>query len=125
MAGHVLLVEDNPTNRYLARYLLEMAGCTVDEAADGAQALQAVRRRRPDLILMDLRMPVMDGYEATRAIKADAALQAIPVVALSAHAQPQDRARSLEAGCIDHIGKPIDLDTFLPRLRRLVPDLLG
>jgi two-component system cell cycle response regulator DivK len=117
----VLLVEDNEVNRYLAQFLLERAGFVVDTAADGQQALERARAQRPDLVLMDMRMPVMDGLEATRRLKADPALCTIPVVALSAHAMSQEKAQALAAGCVSHIEKPIDAAVFVDQVRALLP----
>jgi CheY-like chemotaxis protein len=113
----VLLVEDNAVNRYLVRYLLERADCRVAEVEDGAGALAAAQRERPDLILLDIQLPGLSGYEALGRIRADPELAGVPVVALTAHAAPQDRARALAAGCVDHIGKPIDVEGFVARLR--------
>jgi two-component system cell cycle response regulator DivK len=112
----VLLVEDNEVNRYLARFLLEHGGFEVVTASNGQEALDQARARRPDLILMDIQMPVMDGYAATRALKADPALQAVPVVALTAYAMPHERERALAAGCAGHIEKPIDTRNFIAQL---------
>ncbi len=117
----VLLVEDNEVNRYLAQYVLEQAGFRVSCAADGSEALRAVGQERPDLILMDLRMPVLDGYETTRRLKADPALASIPVVALSAQAMPAERERALAVGCVAHIEKPIDPTVFGDQIRALLP----
>jgi len=114
----VLLVEDNEVNRYLARFLLEHGGFTVATANNGLEALEQARARKPDLILMDIQMPVMDGYEATRELKADPTLQAVPVVALTAYAMPQEREQALAAGCAGHIEKPIDTRTFIATLRQ-------
>jgi CheY-like chemotaxis protein len=116
MAACVLLVEDNEVNRYLARFLLEHGGFAVVTAANGLEAIEQARVHHPDLILMDIQMPVMDGYEATRQLKADAALQSIPVVALTAYAMPQERQRAIDAGCAGHIEKPIDTQTFIARV---------
>lgn len=113
----VLLVEDNEVNRYLAQYVLEQAGFVVRCAGDGAEALRLAAAEHPDLILMDLRMPVLDGYETTKRLKADPALAAIPVVALSAQAMPQERERALAAGCVAHIEKPIDPTRFAEQVR--------
>jgi CheY-like chemotaxis protein len=113
----VLLVEDNEVNRYLASFLLERGGFTVVTANNGLEALEQARARKPDLILMDIQMPVMDGYEATRALKADPALQSVPVVALTAYAMPHEREQALAAGCDGHIEKPIDTATFIATLR--------
>lgn len=121
----VLLVDDNEVNRYLAQYLLERAGFTVDVAVNGLAALQAARARRPDVVLMDVRMPVMDGLEATRQMKADPGLKDVPVAALSAHALPQEKALALQAGCAVNIEKPIDVDTFVAQVRALLPGAAG
>ncbi|WP_235537916.1 response regulator [Pelomonas sp. Root1217] len=117
----VLLVEDNAANAYLARYVLEAAGFEVDWAANGQLGLEAAAARRPDIILMDLRMPVLDGYEATRRLKADPALRDVPVLAMSAQAMPEERARALAAGCAAHIGKPIDVATLADEIRPWLP----
>jgi hypothetical protein len=112
MAASVLLVEDNEVNRYLVRFVLEKGGFRVITAGNGREAIELARLHRPDLILMDIQMPVMDGYEAAVQIKADAQLQAIPVVALTAYAMPHEREQALAAGCAGHIEKPIDTSTF-------------
>jgi two-component system cell cycle response regulator DivK len=117
MAELVLLVEDNEVNRYLARFLLEHGGFTVLTANNGLEAIEQARARKPDLILMDIQMPVMDGYEATRLLKADGALRSVPVVALTAYAMPHERERALASGCVGHIEKPIDTRTFIAQLR--------
>jgi CheY-like chemotaxis protein len=113
----VLLVEDNEVNRYLARFLLEHGGFNVVTANNGLEALEQARARKPDLILMDIQMPVMDGYEATRQLKTDANLKSVPVVALTAYAMPHERERALAAGCVGQIEKPIDTRTFIAQLR--------
>ncbi len=117
----VLLVEDNEVNRYLAQYLLERAGIVVDTAVNGIKALEAARRQRPDLVLMDIRMPVMDGLQATVEFKLDPALRDVPVVALSAHAMPNEKDQALRAGCVAHIEKPIDVTNFVTQVRALLP----
>jgi two-component system, cell cycle response regulator DivK len=117
MGTLVLLVEDNEVNRYLVRFLLEQRGFAVDTANNGMEAIEQARVRKPDLILMDIQMPVMDGYEATRLLKADEALKSVPVVALTAYAMPHERERALDAGCAGHIEKPIDTKTFIEQLR--------
>ncbi len=115
--AHVLLVEDNEVNAYLARFLLEHAGYSVEVASNGLKALAAARARRPDLVLMDMRMPVMDGLEATRRFKAEPGLAAVPVLALSANALPQERQQALAAGCAGHIDKPIDVAAFVGQVQ--------
>ena len=121
MTTHVLLVEDNDLNAYLARYVLEADGFEVEWVTNGQLALEAAAARRPDIILMDLRMPVLDGYEATRRLKADPALRDVPVLAMSAQALPAERARALEAGCAAHIGKPIDVASLADQVRAWLP----
>jgi two-component system cell cycle response regulator DivK len=116
MAACVLLVEDNEVNRYLARFLLEHGGFTVVCAENGLEAIELARVRRPDLILMDIEMPLMDGYEATALLKADDELKAIPVVALTAHAMAHERERALAIGCAAYIEKPIDTRTFIAQV---------
>lgn len=117
----ILYVEDNDDNIYVISNRLGRAGFTVLVARDGEQGVAMARTERPDLILMDLRLPVIDGWEATRRIKADESTRHIPVLALSAHAMTGDRARALEAGCDDYDTKPIDL----PRLRAKIDALLS
>jgi CheY-like chemotaxis protein len=117
----ILYVEDNDDNIYVVTNRLGRAGFTVLVARDGEQGVAMARAERPDLILMDLRLPVIDGWEATRRIKADESTRHIPVLALSAHAMAGDRARALEAGCDDYDTKPIDL----PRLRAKIDALLS
>lgn len=117
----ILYVEDNDDNIYVVANRLGRAGFTVLVARDGEQGVAMARAEQPDLILMDLRLPVIDGWEATRRIKADAAMRHIPILALSAHAMTGDRARALEAGCDDYDTKPIDL----PRLRAKIDALLS
>jgi CheY-like chemotaxis protein len=121
MAACVLLVEDNEVNSYLARFLLEHAGFQVVGAANGLEAVELARARAPDLILMDIQMPVMDGYEATMLLKTDARLQSIPVIALTAYAMPQERERAFAAGCSGHIEKPIDTRTFIAQVSAYLP----
>jgi len=119
--ARVLLVEDNAVNAYLARYVLEAAGFEVDWAANGQLGLEAAAKRRPDIILMDLRMPVLDGYETTRRLKADPALRDVPVLAISAQALPEERERALAVGCAAHIGKPIDVASLAAQVRAWLP----
>ncbi|HLY54245.1 MAG TPA: response regulator [Stellaceae bacterium] len=117
----ILLVEDNPDNRDMLSRRLVRRGFEMSFAADGAEAIDRVRGERPDLVLMDLSLPVIDGWEATRRIKADPAIRHIPVVALTAHAMAGDRARALEAGCDDYDTKPVDLERLLAKMAALLP----
>ena len=116
----ILYVEDNEDNVYMLVRRLRRHGFEVIVAGDGAQGVEAVRRERPDLVLMDLSLPVLDGWEATRRLKAAAETRAIPVIALSAHAMAGERERALEAGCDDFDTKPIDLDRLLPKIHALL-----
>jgi CheY-like chemotaxis protein len=108
----VLIVEDNPLNRKLARNALRSREHRVLEAETGEEALELAKSHRPDLILMDLQMPGLDGLEVTRRLKADAATASLPIVAMSASARPEDRDEALAAGCCGHIAKPIRLSRF-------------
>jgi two-component system, cell cycle response regulator DivK len=113
----ILYVEDNEDNVYMLVRRLRRHGFEVVVAADGAQGVEAARRERPDLVLIDLSLPVLDGWEATRRLKGAAETRAIPVVALSAHAMAGDRERALEAGCDDYDTKPVDLERLLAKIR--------
>jgi two-component system cell cycle response regulator DivK len=117
----ILYVEDNDDNIYVITNRLGRAGYTVLVARDGEQGVAMAGAEQPDLILMDLRLPVIDGWEATRRIKADAATRHIPILALSAHAMTGDRAKAIAAGCDDYDTKPIDL----ARLRAKIDALLA
>ncbi|HSQ21339.1 MAG TPA: response regulator [Coriobacteriia bacterium] len=119
MTRRILLVEDNPQNRYLMTFLLESHGYTVDVAEDGATALRMLAERVPDLILMDMQLPMVDGYEATRRIKADERLRQIPLVALTAHSMKGDRAKAIDAGCDAYVTKPVDADEIVAIIERL------
>lgn len=107
-----MLVEDNPVNRRLAEFLLRAKGFTVIEVSTGEEALQTARGEQPDLIIMDLQLAGMDGFTATRKLKADPATRHIPVIAMTAYAMSGDRERALEVGCDGYITKPIDTREF-------------
>ena len=117
--GTVLVAEDYADTRVLMKTLLEMKGCRVVEAEDGAKAVERARQVQPDLILMDLNMPVMDGFEATRQIKQQSETLHIPVIAMSAHCWETDwQAKAIDVGCIECIRKPVDfgvIDSVLSR----------
>jgi CheY-like chemotaxis protein len=121
MIVKILYVEDNEDNVYVLTNRLSRAGFTVLVATDGAQAIAMVAAERPDLVIMDLGLPVLDGWEATRRLKADAATRAIPVIALSAHAMAGERERALAAGCDDFDTKPVELPRLLEKIRGLLP----
>ncbi len=117
----ILLVEDNEMNRDMLSRRLERKGYQVVLALDGQSGVEMAQSQTPDLVLMDMSLPVLDGWEATRRLKADAATQHIPVIALTAHAMSSDREKALEAGCDDYDTKPIEL----PRLLGKIEALLG
>ena len=117
----ILLVEDNALNADMLRRRLQRAGFEVVVASDGLQAVAQATHGRPDLILMDISLPEIDGWEATRLLKGDLSTAAIPVIALTAHAMIADRARSFEAGCQGFETKPIDFVSLLARIRALLP----
>ena len=103
----VLIVEDNEDNRLIYSQYLTHGGFRVLEATNGAEGVEMARRERPDIVLMDISMPVMDGLTATRALKADEELRGIPVIALTAHAMTTDEVMAREAGCDGYISKPV------------------
>ncbi|MDP3083464.1 MAG: response regulator [Rubrivivax sp.] len=113
MSETILLIEDNENNRYLATYLLQARGWTVVHAVDGASGLALAAATPPALILLDIQLPEMDGYEVARRLKADAALAAVPIVAVTSYAMRNDRETALAAGCQGYIEKPIDPETFV------------
>ena len=117
----ILLVEDNEMNQDMLTRRLERRGYQVVLAADGEQGIAMASSERPDLILMDMSLPVVDGWDATRRIKSDPTTSSIPVIALTAHAMSGDRERAMQAGCDDYDTKPIEL----PRLLGKVEALLG
>jgi len=111
--GRILIVEDNMDNYELVRFILERAGYDVFLAVNGRDGVAAARLQKPDLILMDLTMPEMDGWLAAEKLKANEITKSIPLYALSAHTLPSDRKRALEAGCDGYVSKPIHMAGFL------------
>ena len=116
----ILLVEDNEMNRDMLSRRLARKGYEVVLAVDGQNGVEMTRTHAPDLVLMDMSLPVLDGWEATRRLKADAATQHIPVIALTAHAMSSDREKALEAGCDDYDTKPIELPRLLGKIEALL-----
>jgi len=115
----ILLVEDNEMNRDMLSRRLTRQGHEVLIAVDGAQGVAMAVREQPQIVLMDMSLPVLDGWEATRRLKADAATAAIPVIALTAHALASDREQAIAAGCDDYDTKPIELPRLLEKIERL------
>ena len=116
----ILLVEDNDLNRDMLARRLRRHGMEVVEALDGSQALQIAAAEQPDLVLMDMNLPEMDGWDATRSLRADASTQHIPVIALTAHAMVGDRERALAVGCNEYETKPVDFVRLLTKIQVLV-----
>jgi two-component system, cell cycle response regulator DivK len=121
----ILLVEDNEMNRDMLSRRLERKGYQVVLAMDGRSGVEMARTEAPDLVLMDMSLPVLDGWEATRLLKAAPATRHIPVIALTAHAMSSDRAKALEAGCDDYDTKPIDLPRLLGKVEALMAGAAG
>lgn len=113
----VLHVEDLEDNRGLVRQLIARVGARLLEAVDGEEGVRLARREKPDLILMDLSLPVLDGWQATTLLKADPETKGIPIVALTAHAMAGDEQRARQAGCDDYMAKPIDPEKLQTLLR--------
>ena len=118
--ARILLVEDNELNRDMLSRRLNRRGFEVLIAEDGERALALASEQMPDLVLMDMSLPVVDGWEATRRLKADPATAALPIIALTAHAMASDRERALEAGCDDYDSKPVDLPRLLEKIEKLL-----
>ena len=116
----ILLVEDNEMNRDMLSRRLQRKGYEILLAVNGQEGLDLAHSEHPDLILMDLSLPDIDGWEATRRLKADDATRSIPVVALTAHAMAGDREKALEAGCDDYDTKPVELDRLLGKMQELL-----
>jgi CheY-like chemotaxis protein len=118
----ILVAEDNPTNQEIALAILEGAGIVAEIAGNGREAVEAVRNRHFDAVLMDIQMPEMDGYEATRTIRKEAGLASLPIIAMTAHAMKGDEEKCLEAGMDGYVSKPIDQDRLFHRLWKLTKD---
>ena len=116
----VLLVEDNEMNRDMLSRRLARRGFEVVFAVDGEQGLELACREKPDIILMDMSLPVMDGWEATRRVKSDDATRHVPVIALTAHAMSGDEEKALAAGCDDYDTKPVEIDRLVGKIERLL-----
>jgi two-component system cell cycle response regulator DivK len=121
MSKCILVVEDQEDNRQIVRDLLTTTDYQVMEAENGEEALAAVAKQRPDLILMDIQLPIMDGYEATRRLKADPGLSAIPIIAVTSYALSGDEEKARAAGCDDFVPKPFSPRELLAKIRKYLP----
>ena len=121
MTRRILVVEDQEDNRKIIRDMLAATDYEMTEAENGVEALAAVARQRPDLILMDIQLPILDGYEATRRIKADPALNSIPIIAVTSYALSGDEQKARAAGCDDFVAKPYSPRQLLAKIRQYLP----
>ena len=121
MSKRILVVEDQEDNRAILRDLLQSVGYELIEAVNGEEALSIALEHKPDLILMDIQLPVVDGYEATRRIKAEPALQGIPVIAVTSYALSGDEEKAREAGCEDYVTKPFSPRDLLAKVQAYLP----
>ena len=118
LKARILLIEDNEQNRYLAQFLLERRGHEVIPAATGPIGLESAVRVQPDLILLDIQLPCMDGYDVARALKADPRSRSVPIIAVTSYAMPGDREKCAEAGAEGYLEKPIHPETFVDEIER-------
>jgi two-component system cell cycle response regulator DivK len=121
MSKRILIVEDQEDNRAILRDLLSQAGYALIEAADGEEGVKLAQREQPDLILMDIQLPVIDGYEATRRIKGVPELKSIPIIAVTSYALSGDEARARAAGCDGYVTKPFSPRDLLAKVRTYLP----
>ena len=122
MTKHILVVEDQEDNRQIIRDMLAQTDYEISEAENGEEALAEIAKQRPDLILMDIQLPIMDGYTATRRIKADPALRSIPIIAVTSYALSGEDKKAREAGCDDYIPKPYSPRELLAKVRQYLSD---
>jgi len=117
----VLIIEDNEQNLYLLTFLLTMNGYAVDSANEGPSGIEKAKARVPDLILLDIQLPIMDGYAVAQAIRREPLLAAVPIVAVTSYAMPGDKEKAMASGCTGYIEKPINPETFLSEIRIYFP----
>jgi len=122
MAKRILIVEDQEDNRMIVRDVLSSAGYDLIEAVNGEDGVKLAHSERPDLILMDIQLPIIDGYEATRQIKGSTVLKSIPIIAVTSYALSGDQAKARAAGCDGYVSKPFSPRELLARVREYLPD---
>jgi two-component system cell cycle response regulator DivK len=126
MTTKILVIEDNEQNMYLVNFILEKHGYQVIQARNGEEGVSQARQGKPDLILLDIQLPVMDGYAVARELRKNEVLAKVPIVAVTSYAMPGDRENALAAGCTGYIEKPIDPDTFITQVEQyLNPKISG
>jgi CheY-like chemotaxis protein len=118
--GRILIIEDNEDNRIIYRTILEFTGYDVIEAGDGQLGIDLARAELPDAILMDISLPIVDGWDATRTLKGDARTRHIPIIALTAHALASDEAKAYEVGCDAYLSKPVEPKTVLAEVEKML-----
>jgi two-component system, cell cycle response regulator DivK len=118
MKTKILVIEDNEQNMYLVNFILEKYGYQVIQAHNGGEGVSLARQQKPDLILLDIQLPVMDGYAVARELRKNEALDKVNIVAVTSYAMPGDRERAMAAGCTGYIEKPIDPDTFITQVEQ-------
>ncbi len=118
----ILVIEDNEQNLYLTTYILEKHGYEVIQAREGREGTRLAARLEPDLILLDIQLPEMDGYQVAQALRSNPALDGVPIVAVTSYAMVGDRERVMAAGCTGYIEKPINPDTFVAQVKAQLPD---
>ena len=116
MSLRILIIEDNEQNRYLLTFLLEQRGHTVQSAIDGGTGIRKAQQWQPDLILLDIQLPTMHGYDVAAELRRHQSTASIPIVAVTSYAMPGDRERAIESGCDGYVEKPIDPDTFVAQV---------
>jgi len=121
MKGTILVIEDNEQNLYLVRFILERSGYEVFAAMDGESGIETAASIRPDLILLDIQLPGMDGHAVARTLRQNDELADTPIVAVTSYAMPGDREKTIEAGCNGYIEKPIDPNTFMTQVEKHLP----
>ncbi|MCB0191998.1 MAG: response regulator [Anaerolineae bacterium] len=124
MPGRILVIEDNEQNMYLTTFILEQHGHSVYQAWDGHAGIELAGQVKPDLILLDIQLPVMDGYQVAQALRREPVLVDVPIVAVTSYAMLGDRERILAAGCTGYLEKPINPDTFITDIEQYLPDHL-
>jgi len=121
MNKRVLVIEDNEQNLYLVTFILERHGYEVDAARDGGEGIDLAARLKPDVILLDIQLPVVDGYAVARELRTNAALDQVPIIAVTSYAMAGDRDKALGAGCNGYIEKPINPETFMQQIEQYLP----
>ncbi len=120
MKINTLIIEDNENNMYLTSFLLKNGGHQVFQAFDGQDGVDLAKKITPDLILLDIQLPKMNGYDVARELRQDTALKTVPIIAITSYAMPGDKEKALEAGCNGYIKKPIDPDTFITEIESYI-----